>query len=66
MKKVQLMEYVGKNVHICFKDGGKDVCGTLGYVDEFSEKHDFRKVDYFYVGNILFKTSHVRKVIERW
>jgi hypothetical protein len=42
----------------------KSIYGTLGYVDEFSEKYDYRKPNYFYIGNISFKTSHVRKLAE--
>lgn len=56
-----LMFYVGKKVHIYFKDGTKDICGTLGYVDEFSAKHDYRKPNYFYIGDTSFKVSHVRR-----
>lgn len=33
-------------------------------LDEFSEKYDFRKPNYFYIGNVSFKVSHVRKVVE--
>jgi len=63
MKKEELMNLVGKNVHVYFKDGGS-MFGTLHYADEFSEKHSFRKVDYFYIGHTSFKVSHVRKVFE--
>ncbi len=61
MTKAELMMYVGKKVHIYFKDSEKDIYGTLGYVNEFSAKHDYRKPDYFYIGNTSFKVSHVRK-----
>lgn len=63
MTKAELMTYVGEKAHIAFKNGSS-VYGTLGYVDEFSEKHDFRKPNYFYIGNVTFKVSHVKKVIE--
>lgn len=62
MTKKELMGYVGKKVHIFFKDGGKDIYGTLGYADEFSSKYDYHKPDYFFVGNTSFKVSHVRKL----
>lgn len=76
MTKADLMAYVGKKVRIVFKDSWSvsvgikpnylyvSVCGTLGYADEFSKKHDFRKPNYFYIGNVSFKVSHVKKVIE--
>jgi len=63
MTKSELMNLVGKSVHVYFKDGGS-MFGTLKYADEFSEKHNFRKVDYFYIGHASFKVSHVRKIFE--
>ncbi len=62
MTKADLMKLVGKNVFVCFKDG-ECMYGTLGYADEFSEKHDYRKIGYFYIGNTSFRVSHVRKVM---
>lgn len=64
MTKAELMELVGKKVHIYFKGEEKGIYGTLGYVDEFSAKHDYRKPNYFYIGNTSFKVSHVRKLVE--
>lgn len=64
MKETELMHYVGKKVHIYFKDGERGIYGTLGYVDEFSAKYDYRKPNYFYIGNTSFKASHVRKLAE--
>ena len=64
MTKAELMSYVGKKVHIYFKDGEKGIYGTLGYADELSAKHDYRKPKYFYIGNTSFKVSHVRKLAE--
>lgn len=63
MTKADLMELVGKKVTVFFKDGDERY-GTLGYVDEFSAKHDYRKPDDFYIDNLSFKVSHTRKVIE--
>lgn len=64
MTKAELMKLVGRKVHIYFKDGERAIYGTLGYVDEFSAKHDYRKPDYFYIGNTSFKASYVRKLAE--
>lgn len=65
MTKNELMSYIGKKVFVYFKDGERGIYGTLGYVDEFSAKHDYRKLNYFYIGNVSFKVSHVRKLEER-
>ena len=62
MKKAELMNLVGKKVFVYFKDGERGIYGTLGYADEFSAKHDYRKPNNFYIGNTSFKASHVRKV----
>jgi hypothetical protein len=62
MKKNELMLFVGKKVTVYFKDG-EMIYGTLGYADEFSEKHNYRKLNYFYIGDTSFKVSHVRKVV---
>lgn len=64
MKETELMHYVGQKVHIYFKDGERGIYGTLGYVDEFSAKYDYRKPNYFFIGNTSFKASHVRKLAE--
>lgn len=69
MKKSELMELVGKKVKVTFKteiDGvEKNLYGKLGFVDEFSAKHDYRRLNYFYIGNTSFKVSHIKKV-EVW
>lgn len=66
MTKAELMLYVGKKVHIYFKDGYKEngIYGTLGYVNEFSAKYGYRKPNNFYIDNISFKVSCVRKLVE--
>jgi hypothetical protein len=64
MTKAELMTYVGKKVHIYLKGEEKGVYGTLGYVDEFSAKYDWRKPNYFFVGNTSFKVSHMRRLKE--
>ena len=63
MTKAELMKLVGKNVRVLFFDGNW-VWGNLCYADEFSAKHDFRKPNYFYIGNVSFKVSHVKKLVE--
>lgn len=62
MTKADLMKLVGKKVFVYFKDGERGIYGTLGYVDEFSAKYDYRKPNCFYIGNTSFKVSHVRNV----
>ena len=62
MKYAELMKLVGKNVRVLFYDG-EWVWGKLGYADEFSAKHDFRKPKYFYINNISFLVSHVKKLV---
>ena len=62
MKHADLMKYVGKKVRVLFYDG-KWAWGKLGYADEFSAKHDYRKINHFYVGNMSFLVSHVKKLV---
>lgn len=64
MTKAELMKYVGKRVFVYFKDDEAKIYGTLEYVDEFSAKYDYRKPNYFYIGHLAFKVSHVRKLAE--
>ena len=64
MTTADLMKLVGKKVFVYFKNGEKGIYGTLGYVDEFSAKYDYRKPNYFYINHTSFKVSHVRKVVE--
>ena len=62
MNHAELMKLVGKNVRVLFYDG-EWVWGKLGYADEFSAKHDYRRPKYFYIGNMSFKVSHVKKLV---
>lgn len=64
MKKDELMQLVGRKIHVYFKYGEPEIYGTLGYADEFSAKHDYRKPNYFYINRTSFKASYVRKVEE--
>lgn len=64
MTNAELMKLVGKKITVYFKGGERGIYGTLGYADEFSAKHDYRRPEYFYIGNTSFKVSHVKKVAE--
>ena len=59
MKKEQVDRLIGKEVTIIFADG-KMARGIVGYVPEFSAKYQWRKPGYYYVGNTIFKASHVK------
>jgi len=61
--KAELMLYVGKKVHIYFKDEDERI-GILKYVDKLPERFGYHKPNYFYIGNMGFKASTVKKVIE--
>lgn len=47
MTKADLMKLVGKDVRVDFKDRDYYLFGRLNYADEFSEKHGYRKPNYF-------------------
>lgn len=64
MTKSKLMEFVGKQVYVCFGDGDV-LSGVLRYADEFSSKHFYHSINLFYIGCNSFKASEVRK-IELW
>ena len=64
MYKAELMKLVGERVRIYFKGEEESIYGTLKYADEFSAKHDYRKPNYFYIGDTSFKVSHVRRLVE--
>lgn len=59
--RAQLKEYIGENVEIVFSDN-KVETGVLRFADDFSAKHDYRKPNYFYINNLSFKVSHVKKL----
>ena len=61
MRKAELMECVGKKVTVVLFDNTV-LNGTLGYADEFSVKHDYRKAKMFYIGDYCFRVSHIKKV----
>lgn len=62
MKHTELLKLVGKYVRVLFYDGYWTQ-GYLGYADDFSAKHDFRKRNYFYIGDISFKVSHIKALV---
>ena len=61
MTKSELMDLVGKSVFVYFKNG-KKIYGKLGFADEFSERHGYKKTDFFYVEHTSFKVSHIKKI----
>ena len=66
MTKAELMELVGKEVTVLFKDGDA-ATGKLEYISEFSAKYGYRKpnmfniYDRFYCHTWAFKVSHIKK-----
>ncbi len=54
-----LKKYVGYPVKITFTDGEVEE-GTLGFTEEFSERYDYRKPNYFTLGDLDFKASHIK------
>lgn len=63
MKKSELMELVGEEITVVLFDG-KELTGNLIYAEAFSEKYGFRKPGLFYIKNIGFRVSHLKKVIK--
>lgn len=66
MTKAKLMELVGQEVTVIFKDG--DVAtGKLDYIPEISSKYEYRKPKCFDVTDRstgitwAFKVSHIKK-----
>ena len=65
MKREILNEYLGKYVLITFFDGcftRDSMEGKLCYCPEFSEKYGYKKPGYYYIENLCFKASHVKKL----
>lgn len=61
MKREILNQYLEHHVIITFTDG--DVLeGVLKFCDRFCAEHDYRKPNYYYIGNMNFKCSHVKKL----
>lgn len=64
MKREYLNEYLGAKVTITFFDGDV-ITGILKFCDSFCREHGYRKPGYYYIDNLDFKCSHVKK-IRRW
>jgi hypothetical protein len=60
----KLDKYLGKEVRIHFKDG-QVVYGVLGFTPEFSSKYGYRKPNYYTIGDLSFKASHIRSVMAK-
>lgn len=54
---------IGKKVQITFTDGYV-TAGVLGYANNFSSEHGYRRPFLYYCGNFSFRKSHVRKIKE--
>lgn len=63
MRREKLNEYLGANVEITFIDN-HTVRGVLGFTPEFSEHYGYRKPNFYTIGDIVFKCSHVKKLRE--
>lgn len=61
MTDKELHTFVDKEVEVVFKDGTTRR-GILGFADSFSYEHGYRKVNYFYVKDMSFKVSHIKKI----
>lgn len=59
--KDALFSLVGEKVRIVFFDGDVRV-GVLGYTKEFSAEYDYRRPKCFTIGDIDFRSSHVKSV----
>lgn len=61
LTKERLMKLVGMEVGVrLFND--KEYEGVLGFADDFSARHGWRKPGYFYIDDMGFKVSHVKKI----
>ena len=61
MKKAELMKLVGNTVRITLFDDDV-ITGKLGYTTKFCEEQNWRKPNYFTIGNLDFKVSHIKKI----
>lgn len=63
MTRNELNKLLGKYVIVIFKDG-EEKKGVLGFTREFSEEYHYRKPNYYTIGDIDFKVSHIKKAIK--
>ena len=61
MKKEELDKYCGYIVDIVFYDGCV-ACGKLEFIPAYSAKYNFRHPGFYYIGNMSFKSTDVKKV----
>lgn len=61
LTKERLMKLVGMEVGVRLFDD-KEYEGVLGFADDFSARHGWRKPGYFYIDDMGFKVSHVKKI----
>ena len=61
LHKADLQELVGHTVKIVLFDDD-EVTGKLGYTTKFCEEQNWRKPNYFTIGNLDFKVSHIKKI----
>lgn len=61
MTNKELHTFVGKTVEVIFRDD-TTIIGVLGFADGFSAKHGYRKANYFYIADVSFKVSHIKKI----
>ncbi len=57
----KLDSFLHQRVQITFIDG-QIVEGILGYADAFSTLHQYKKVGYYYIDDICFRKSHIKKI----
>lgn len=61
MTNKELHAFVGKSVEVIFRNG-KSIKGILKFADDFSAEHGYKKANYFYVEDMSFKVSHIKKI----
>ena len=57
-----MLELVGKTVEVELNDG-RILGGTLEYVPAYSAMYDFRKAKHFFIGDVGFRSYHVKKAV---
>lgn len=57
----ELHGFVGETVEVIFLDGEVRK-GVLGFTPEFCSEYGYRKPNYFTIGDIDFKVSHIKAV----
>ncbi len=60
-KKEEVDKLIGKEANVTFKDGDIKK-GTLLFVSEFSSRYGYKKPNLYYINNIGFRVSHIKKI----